>query len=46
MDDHAGGVDRPSQPRLSRRCEFQLHAPDEVARIGAGLDFFARACES
>ena len=35
MDDHAGGVDRPSQARPARGGKLRFDALDEVARLGA-----------
>ena len=45
MDDHAGGVDRPSQTRPTSGGKLRFHALDEVARLRARLQFFTRARE-
>jgi hypothetical protein len=43
VDDHTCGVDRSPKPGASGGGQLQLHASDQVARIGSGLDLFTRA---
>jgi len=42
VDDHSGGVDRPSQPCAARGRKLEFDALVQVAWIRACLNFFTR----